>query len=37
MSASAELSPAPRIGTAGWSIPKQHAAAFPASDSHLVR
>jgi len=37
MSASAELSPAPRIGTAGWSIPKQHAAAFPASDSHLER
>jgi uncharacterized protein YecE (DUF72 family) len=27
----------PRIGTAGWSIPKQHAAAFPASGSHLER
>jgi uncharacterized protein YecE (DUF72 family) len=26
-----------RIGTAGWSIPKQHAAAFPASGSHLER
>lgn len=28
---------APRIGTAGWSIPKRHAAAFPASGSHLER
>ena len=28
---------APRVGTAGWSIPKQHAAAFPASGSHLER
>ena len=27
----------PRIGTAGWSIPRQHAAAFPASGSHLER
>jgi uncharacterized protein YecE (DUF72 family) len=27
----------PRIGTAGWSIPKQHAAAFPAGTSHLER
>jgi uncharacterized protein YecE (DUF72 family) len=27
----------PRIGTAGWSIPKQHAAAFPAGGSHLER
>jgi uncharacterized protein YecE (DUF72 family) len=26
-----------RIGTAGWSIPKQHAAAFPAAGSHLER
>jgi uncharacterized protein YecE (DUF72 family) len=26
-----------RIGTAGWSIPRQHAAAFPASGSHLER
>jgi uncharacterized protein YecE (DUF72 family) len=26
-----------RIGTAGWSIPKQHAAAFPAGGSHLER
>jgi uncharacterized protein YecE (DUF72 family) len=36
MSARASLS-APRIGTAGWSIPKQHAAAFPAASSHLER
>ena len=27
----------PRIGTAGWSIPRQHAAAFPAGGSHLER
>ena len=33
----AALSLRPRIGTAGWSIPKQHAAAFPASGSHLER
>lgn len=26
-----------RIGTAGWSIPKAHAAAFPAEGSHLAR
>src|ERR1043166_967559 len=26
-----------RIGTAGWSIPKQHAGAFPAPGSHLER
>jgi uncharacterized protein YecE (DUF72 family) len=26
-----------RIGTAAWSIPKQHAAAFPATGSHLER
>jgi uncharacterized protein YecE (DUF72 family) len=26
-----------RIGTAGWSIPKQHAPAFPAAGSHLER
>jgi uncharacterized protein YecE (DUF72 family) len=26
-----------RIGTAGWSIPKQHAAAFPSVGSHLQR
>src|SRR5919112_2152540 len=26
-----------RIGTAGWSIPKAHAAAFPAEGSHLER
>lgn len=31
------MSGAPRIGTAGWSIPKQHAAAFPAGGSHLER
>ena len=31
------MSSAPRIGTAGWSIPKQHAAAFPVSGSHLER
>jgi uncharacterized protein YecE (DUF72 family) len=37
MSARAELPSTPRIGTAGWSIPKQHAAAFPASGSHLER
>jgi len=27
----------PRIGTAGWSIPKRHAAAFPPGASHLAR
>ena len=26
-----------RIGTAGWSIPKQYAAAFAATGSHLER
>lgn len=26
-----------RIGTAGWSIPKQHAPAFPGTGSHLER
>ena len=26
-----------RIGTAGWSIPKEHAAPFPATGSHLER
>jgi len=26
-----------RIGTAGWAIPKAHAAAFPAPGSHLAR
>ena len=26
-----------RIGTAGWGIPKEHAAAFPAKGSHLER
>lgn len=26
-----------RIGTAGWSIPKDHAGAFPAEGSHLER
>ncbi len=26
-----------RIGTAGWSIPKEHAAAFPTAGSHLER
>jgi uncharacterized protein YecE (DUF72 family) len=26
-----------RIGTAGWSIPKQHADAFPTAGSHLER
>jgi uncharacterized protein YecE (DUF72 family) len=26
-----------RIGTAGWSIPSQHAAAFPGSGTHLAR
>ena len=26
-----------RIGTAGWSIPKQHAAAFPGAGNHLKR
>ncbi len=29
--------PALRIGTAGWSIPKQHAAAFPTHGSNLER
>jgi uncharacterized protein YecE (DUF72 family) len=28
---------ASRIGTAGWSIPKRHTAAFPAGGSHLER
>ncbi len=37
MSAGASSSPAARIGTAGWSIPRPHAAAFPASGSHLER
>ncbi|HZD25334.1 MAG TPA: DUF72 domain-containing protein [Alphaproteobacteria bacterium] len=27
----------PRIGCAGWRVPKQHAVAFPASGSHLAR
>jgi uncharacterized protein YecE (DUF72 family) len=27
----------PRIGTAGWSIPKPHAAEFPADGTHLQR
>jgi uncharacterized protein YecE (DUF72 family) len=27
----------PRIGTAGWAIPRQHAAAFPIDGSHLAR
>jgi uncharacterized protein YecE (DUF72 family) len=26
-----------RIGTAGWSIPKEHAAPFPVQGSHLER
>ena len=26
-----------RIGTAGWSIPKEHAAPFPMAGSHLER
>ena len=26
-----------RVGTAGWSIPKQHAAAFPGQGTHLER
>jgi uncharacterized protein YecE (DUF72 family) len=26
-----------RIGTTGWSIPKQHAAEFPTTGTHLVR
>src|SRR5918993_896064 len=26
-----------RIGTAGWSIPKEHAAPFPATGPHLER
>jgi uncharacterized protein YecE (DUF72 family) len=37
MFANARRMEAPRIGTAGWSIPKQHAAAFAASGSHLER
>jgi uncharacterized protein YecE (DUF72 family) len=34
-----QLMPPPpiRIGTAGWSIPRQHAASFPADGSHLAR
>ena len=31
------LSPDIRIGTAGWNVPKEHAAAFPAEGSHLQR
>jgi len=31
------IRPKPAIGTAGWSIPKQHAAAFPGDDTHLER
>ncbi len=33
------MSPSPniRIGTAGWNIPKEQAAAFPAEGSHLER
>ena len=27
----------PRVGCAGWSIPKEHAGRFPAEGSHLVR
>jgi len=27
----------PRIGTAGWTLPRQHAHAFPEPGSHLVR
>lgn len=27
----------PRIGTAGWSVPKQYGTAFPAEGSHLAR
>jgi uncharacterized protein YecE (DUF72 family) len=26
-----------RVGTAGWSIPRQHGAAFPGEDTHLER
>jgi uncharacterized protein YecE (DUF72 family) len=29
--------PPPRIGTAGWTIPRRHAAAFPAEGSQLER
>lgn len=32
-----DFGPGVRIGTAGWSIPKQHAQAFPATGSHLER
>ncbi|HYF07978.1 MAG TPA: DUF72 domain-containing protein [Acetobacteraceae bacterium] len=32
-----EMEPAIHVGTAGWSIPKQHAASFPAEGSHLER
>jgi uncharacterized protein YecE (DUF72 family) len=31
------LSSTPRIGTAGWSIPKEHAASFPREGTHLER
>src|SRR5580698_2401904 len=30
-------SPTFRIGTAGWTLPKEHAAAFPSEGSHLER
>jgi len=39
MSASARVEAAygPRVGTAGWAIRKEHAAAFPAGGTHLQR
>lgn len=33
----AKMTNTARIGTAGWSIPKQHATAFPGKGSHLER
>lgn len=37
MSAPARVEARSRIGTAGWAIRKEHAAAFPDANSHLAR
>lgn len=31
------MSPSIRVGTAGWNVPKEHAAGFPVEGSHLER
>lgn len=33
----AKSKPIPRIGTAGWTLPRQHTHAFPETGSHLIR